>query len=194
MGIDQLTSDAQTLATRLIRRKARQIAARDNFTPSDKDDIAQDLWLHLIERIDKFDAEKGTIFAFIVTVVERKAASILRHQAAAKRDVCRCSSLNLSIRANDGTRVELASTITEDAPNARLGKRTLHPQRGVEMVIDVTEFVETLPAELKELCERLRSRTLSEIARETGVPRSTLYERIKKLREYFEEAGLREYL
>ena len=194
MGIDQLSSEAQEFAQRLIRRKSRQLAAKENFTPSDREDVSQDLWLHLYERLDKFDAEKGTIFAFIVTVVERKAISILRRHSAAKRDICRCSSLSLSVHANDGTRIDLASTMTEDAPNPRLCQESRQPQHRVEMALDFETVMEQLPPELRDLCERLKTQTLADISRELNIPRTTLYGRIKKLREHFEEAGLRDYL
>lgn len=194
MGINQLPTDVQAFANRLIRRKARQLANHDNFTPSDRDDIAQDLWLHLFENLPKFDPDKGNIFAFIVTVVERETAAIWRKYRAEKRDTCRCSSLNLSIRADDGTRVELASTITEDAPHPRLGQRRRHFEHGVDMAHDVTMVLEQLTPEMRDLCERLKTQTLSEIARDLGVPRTTLDSRLKKLRAHFEEAGLREYL
>jgi RNA polymerase sigma-70 factor (ECF subfamily) len=51
-----------------------------------------------------------------------------------------------------------------------------------------------LPDELRDLCERLRDDTMAEIAREMGVPRTTLYDRLSKLRDAFREAGLEDYL
>jgi RNA polymerase sigma-70 factor (ECF subfamily) len=35
---------------------------------------------------------------------------------------------------------------------------------------------------------------MAEIAREMGIPRTTLYDRLSKLREAFSEAGLTDYL
>ncbi len=194
MGINQLPTDVQSFAARLIRRKARQLATHDNITPSDRDDIAQDLWLHLVENLPKFDPDKGNIFAFIVTVVERETAAIWRKYRAEKRDTCRCSSLNQSVRAHDGTRVELASTITEDAPHPRLGQRGRHFEHAVDIAHDVTATLAQLPPDLRDLCERLKTQSISEIARDTGIPRTTLNSRIRALRAHFEEAGLREYL
>ncbi len=48
--------------------------------------------------------------------------------------------------------------------------------------------------ELRELCKRLDTDTVTEISRDTGIPRGTIYESIKKLRAIFEDAGLRDYL
>jgi RNA polymerase sigma factor (sigma-70 family) len=194
MGIDQLSSDAQAFAGRLIRRKARQLAAGDSFTPADREDIAQDLWLHLVASMDDFDPAKGTIFAFIVTVVERKSVAIWRHHAAEKRDSCRCGSLNQAICARDGTRVELAATMTEDAADSRLGRRPLPPQTRAELVLDVESVLASLPADQRDLCERLKHATVSEVARELGLPRSTVAARARRLRAAFAAAGLREYL
>jgi RNA polymerase sigma-70 factor (ECF subfamily) len=58
----------------------------------------------------------------------------------------------------------------------------------------VVAVVARLRPELRELCERLRHMTLTEIARETGIPRGTLYERRSELQRIFEDAGLRDYL
>ena len=41
---------------------------------------------------------------------------------------------------------------------------------------------------------RLHDSTMAEIAREMGIPRTTLYDRLSKLREAFSEAGLTDYL
>ena len=51
-----------------------------------------------------------------------------------------------------------------------------------------------LPPKLRELCRRLKTETVAEIARDTGVSRAVIYESITKLRAIFEEAGLRDYL
>ena len=44
------------------------------------------------------------------------------------------------------------------------------------------------------LCRRLGVETVSEISRDTGIARGTIYEWMRKLRGIFEEAGLKEYL
>jgi RNA polymerase sigma-70 factor (ECF subfamily) len=60
--------------------------------------------------------------------------------------------------------------------------------------MDIRKAVESLPPELRELCMRLATDTVMEISRDTGIPRGTIYESIKKLRTIFEDAGLRDYL
>jgi RNA polymerase sigma-70 factor (ECF subfamily) len=60
--------------------------------------------------------------------------------------------------------------------------------------MDLDRAIASLPDELRDLCERLRYDTMAEIAREMGVPRTTLYDRLSKLRDAFREAGLEDYL
>ena len=63
-----------------------------------------------------------------------------------------------------------------------------------EIRMDLDRAIASLPDELRDLCERLRDDTMAEIAREMGVPRTTLYDRLSKLRDAFREAGLEDYL
>ena len=51
-----------------------------------------------------------------------------------------------------------------------------------------------LPAGLRELAESLKTESISEIARRTGVPRTTLNGRVRQLRERLAQAGLKNYL
>jgi hypothetical protein len=60
--------------------------------------------------------------------------------------------------------------------------------------MDLAEALARLPAELRDLAEQLRDRPLAAIARERGVPRSTLNEVRQRLRRRLEKAGLRDYL
>ena len=62
------------------------------------------------------------------------------------------------------------------------------------LALDVAAIVETLPPELRAFCRRLGQETVSEISRDTGVPRGTLYKSIHRLWEIFEDAGLKDYL
>ena len=47
---------------------------------------------------------------------------------------------------------------------------------------------------LRELCERLKHDSISQVARDMGIARTTLNAWLSKLRSRFEECGLRDYL
>jgi RNA polymerase sigma-70 factor (ECF subfamily) len=60
--------------------------------------------------------------------------------------------------------------------------------------MDLGQAIASLPEELRDLCLRLHDSTMAEVAREMGIPRTTLYDRLSKLRDAFREAGLEDYL
>ena len=194
MGIEQLAPEAQAFARRLIRRKSCQLARKDSFTPSDREDIAQDLWLHLLQRLAHFDPGKGTIFAFLITVVERHSISILRRQLAAKRDTCRSSSLNLASHSGNSPCADQAASLVQSALDSRLCQESRPSQHHVEVAHDVASVVAQLSPERRDLCQRLQTHSVAEVSRALGMPRSTLCDRITKLRAHFAAVGLREYL
>lgn len=63
------------------------------------------------------------------------------------------------------------------------------------MALEVRPFLERLPAHLRDLCQRLLDgQSFTDISRQTGIPRGTVYERRDELRRLAETAGLLEYL
>ena len=62
------------------------------------------------------------------------------------------------------------------------------------LALDVAAVLETLPPELRDLCRRLMRNSITEVSRTTGIPRSTLYGLIHKVRTVFEDAGLRDHV
>jgi RNA polymerase sigma-70 factor (ECF subfamily) len=62
------------------------------------------------------------------------------------------------------------------------------------MRMDIERVLNALPDDLRDLCERLRESNMAEIAREMGIPRTTLYDKLTKIRETFRKARLDDYL
>lgn len=184
--IDQFTAS-------LIRRKARQLVGRAGFSRSDGEDIEQELRLKLIKHLSAFDPEQGTRRAFVATVVERCAATLLRDKSAEKRDHRRVCSLNIII-AEEGGPVEWGETIGLREHNARRGVQPRDDLELAQVLTDVADVIASMPPELRDLAESLKVGSLSQIARRMGVPRTTLNESVRRIRRRFERAGLKDYL
>ena len=90
--------------------------------------------------------------------------------------------------------VDRHENIGEDEYLFRIGKQVLSSSDLRDLTIDVNRVMEMLPPELGDLCERLKTKTVADISRDTGIPRGTIYEAIQKVREIFEKAGLKDYL
>jgi len=195
MGYENRYQGIDDYAVRIIRYKARQLVGRVGFTESDRQDLEQEMIFDLLRRLPKFKPERAQRNTFIARVVEHKVATIIEAQKAGMRDYRLCScSLNDRFENEEGGSVERIDTINQDDYLQRTGKlsRPISDLRGLS--IDVRSAVEKLPPELRELCKRLQVESVTDISRDTGIPRGTIYESIKKLRSLFEDAGLKDYL
>ncbi|MCK6466519.1 MAG: RNA polymerase subunit sigma-24, partial [Phycisphaerae bacterium] len=86
------------------------------------------------------------------------------------------------------------TTVDASQRRAHLGiyESSGHEQRELEM--DVTAVMALLPPEQRAVCALLRTKTPTEISRETGLSRSALYKHIAAIRAAFIKAGLDHYL
>ncbi len=179
----------------LIRLKARQLARIEGFAPQDIEDIRQDLILDLLERLPKFDPTKATYNTFTARIIDRKVAKLIRHRNSQMRDPRReACSLNDRVHDNDGETVERSQTIAAEEADRRLGRRVRSDLETAELALDVEAVLKRLPDNMHRLCELLKTGSIADAARAMGVPRTTLNDHVKKLREFFEAAGLRDYL
>jgi RNA polymerase sigma-70 factor (ECF subfamily) len=163
----------------IIRRKARQMVGRAGIKEQDHEDLVQELMLRLLRSLRLFDAAQADRKSFVTAVVERNAAKILRDRRAKKRNGGRVESLDV-----------LLENLDEEPPDLAVDD---HAAEQADLAIDVADLLARLPAELRDLAERLKTQTLSQVARDMGIPRSTLQRRVARLRRHFEDAGLRNY-
>jgi RNA polymerase sigma-70 factor, ECF subfamily len=178
----------------IIRRKINQLIGRAGFTEQDRRDLEQELILRLLQSLPSFDPTQAHRNVFTTTVIERYVANVLRNKRAAKRDHRRSRSLNVVIGEEEEIPIELGDMISQRELDAR---RVCHPRSDEEvamLVQDLADVMAKLPDELRGLAERLKSQTVSEIARDMGIPRTTLNESVRRLRRRFENAGLKAYL
>ena len=195
MGYENRYQGIDDYAVQIIRYKARQLVGRVGFTESDRQDLEQEMMFDLLRRLPKFKPERAQRNTFIARIVEHKVATIIEAQKAGMRDYRLCScSLNDRLEDEEGRSIERMETIDQEDYLRRTGKLSRPMSELRNLSIDLRSAVQTLPPELRELCKRLQTESVTEISRDTGIPRGTIYESIKKLRTLFEDAGLKDYL
>ena len=164
---------------RQIRRRAKQLVGKAGFRPADREDIEQELALRVWDGLRKFDPEVGQCGAFVTTVLERAANSLLRLRNSHKR-------------GNGHTHRPLTIEY-EDPEEGAAGDETALALCSAEpshesvfdLAHDVAVVLDQLPPRLRELAEELKQRSVTEIVRRTDVSRSTIYKRITELRAAF---------
>ena len=190
MGIDNRYQDIDDYAVRIIKHKARQLIGRYGLTIFDREDLEQELMIDLLQRMRHYNPAKAKKSTFMARIVERHIATLLEARHARCRDwrMCRMS-LNTPHENDRGDtremidRVDSEGTLRPCQPDTRESEIN-------NLRMDVQRVLDTLPEDLRDLCERLRESNMAEIARETGVPRTTLYDKLTRIREAFRKAKL----
>lgn len=171
----------QGFARSIVRRKARLIARCCGFNAQDLRDLEQELLQRLLQSLPLFDPDQAHINVFVTTVIERSLAMLIRERQAKKRDTTGIRSLDAP--ADDGTPSELPDRRDVGRDAERL-----------DLANDMAGVLIALPADLRDLAERLKEKTVSQVARDLKVPRTSLMRHVERLRRCFEDAGLRIYL
>jgi RNA polymerase sigma factor (sigma-70 family) len=156
------------------------LVSRAGFTSQDREDLEQELILRLLQSLHLFDPGQAHRNVFVTTVIERAVAMILRERLAKKRDSGVVRSFDQG-QTKAGTSPEPVDPRPSD-------------QEAFDLASDLAEVLARLPDDLRALAERLKSQSVSQAARDLGVPRTTLQRRVERLRKTFEDAGLRIYL
>lgn len=173
MNIDPKTIE---FSKKVIASEVRALRVRGVIRLSEEEDIAGELMLQLLDAWGGFDPRRGPIEAFINQVVNTRLISILRKRSAQKR-----TATVESLDASDDRVVDQASL---DDGVGRL----------LDIKVDLKVALCNLTPKQREICDLLLRDAVTPVARELGMPRSTLRDAIVKIREVFQDAGLEEYL
>ena len=169
-------------ANGLIRSKARSLIGKAGITSADCEDIEQELALDLLVRLENYDQTRSKRSTFMARVVEHRIATLLEERHAACRDwrLCRESLDDPEWQDDEdgGCRVD-----RQPDPSAPTSE-------DMALEMDLQRALEGLPDDLRELWDLLLDSNMHRIARETGIPRTTLYYRLERLRKALREAGL----
>lgn len=182
-------------AIKLIRYRARQLVGLAGLTESDRPDLEQDMMLDLLRRLPRYDPERAQRSTFIARVVDHRVATILEARRAEKRDPrCEAGSLDERIRGIDGSVARVDTLDHDETYWRRSGSSPRTEAELLDLGLDLELAVSALSPALRELCELLRTSTVTEIARGFGCSRAAVYDAIKRARRQLEKAGLGEYV
>lgn len=167
------SDDTLSLIYRHARRKAAWLVKRAGFPQSDREDIEQELVLHLLGQMEKYDPKQGTLNAFVREVLFTYAGEMLRRRER-RQDCCTITLLPMP------EMVRVSDEQTTSQPNA--------PDHE-HVRIEVGDFLETLPPTLRELCERLKTQSWRAALQAMGFPYHCMPKLQQELQERFAEAG-----
>lgn len=180
-------------AKALIQAKARQLCRRRDFSPSEQEDIEQELWLAVLQQAERFDPARARPETFLDRVVSRAAAMLLRRRKRRKRGN---GVLPLSLESDFTPTGEglkpLSDTVSSKDVARRLGTQSADAIARLEQTEAVEFALAQMPDHLREICRRLMAgQSKALIARELGISRHQVRKAAQEARPYFEDAGLK---
>ena len=156
---------------------ASHLVRRGRFTVDDWDDLRQEMFLDLLQRLPRFRPERGDWHGFV--------RGIMRHRSAALASEQQKRSLLFSGGTGDGVRGDDENGLD---PLTDLPGENSSAER--ELRLDVQRVLQRLPEHLRAVALLLRDMSVAEICERTGKSRSGINHFIRQIRAAFEEAGL----
>jgi RNA polymerase sigma-70 factor (ECF subfamily) len=191
---DNYPHDLDPLIQKLIRRKARRLTGRARLSTEDVEDLTQDFRAELLQKLPAYDPNKGSMGAFIRMLLDRFFVKWLRHRFADRRNPRHVASLNMLARTDEGVWIELGKTIAQGIHAKRHGIRQRSDQERADLRTDVDSVLQELAHELRAVADQLMNKSIAAAARELGIPRTTLHERVRRLRRVCDNKKLQDFL
>ncbi|MCO5108791.1 MAG: sigma-70 family RNA polymerase sigma factor [Burkholderiaceae bacterium] len=171
-----------------FRRRSRSLA-REEF-----DDLMQECLAHwiVVRRKLPLDPDAPPV-AYMAQVIRNKLTDLIREQAADKRAGEQDAlSLDASLDGSDDG-MTLADLLA-DNESAQPDDPGAVERR--DACIDIGRVLARLTPVQRQLCQMLGEEglTIKEAAERLRIPRGTLYEEIKRIRQVFADQGLGDYL
>ena len=184
------------VALRSIQVAVNEFLRRYSLPKADRDDLIQDVSLHLIQQAENFNPSVGAWSTFVKCVVRSKLASIRRASRTRKhRKHAKTASLNAKTRDQDGRATEIGDLFEEGASSSRKYQKIRSAQSHSELRTDVRMVVCKLKPELRAICrEFLSERNITEASEELEQARATTYRRIERIQETMTEYEIHQYL
>ncbi len=169
----------------LIERKVAALARSWDLSATDADDVRQEIYLDLLERLPKHDPAKAPIALFVSACVHRKIYNLVRGMLAQRRSPVRNSVERMDEEM--ATTGALVDTSAADHAGDREGFLR-------DLRVDLAAATRDLTGEERDLLQDLMSESVSDIARRTGRTRKMVYRVFRTLRQKLADGGLGTYV
>ncbi len=179
---------------KVIHRQVGTLIAKSEFTPQDRDDLVQEVYVRATRSLQYYKPSVGHFYPYVCTVVQRHLTNIIRDRKVTKRSSSKRVSLSKTVHSEDGGLVEMSQTLNDQDHDRRLCRSRLSEDELNDLRIDLETVISDLPEKFQDLLRRRQTHSITEISRDLGIPRTTLNDWMVQIRKLFEEAGFDRYL
>ena len=193
MDTDVRRTELDAKTVKRIWSKAMQLSKQEGFRADEWPDLQQELVVHVLEQLPKYDPRRGKLDHFLANMISHKATDMLRIRRAKQRGY-QVEVVSLHQPISDDEEVDVEDLATGDAMKVQRGLSGRVTEEQIHCRVDVLRVEATLTVKQRDICRRLRFASKTEVAAELRMPRSTLCDEIRKIRRAFRRAGLDAYL
>lgn len=184
-------SEIDQYAIRNIECRVRRLIGRYGITVGDREDLIQQLFLEYLERVGGFDPSRGRYTTFVNCLIRNQVVSLLRARRHQLRQAILCPlPSNPWEDADDETPAANSADLSEDACRIASGHATRSAKELLELRIDVDRARASVPADLREIGDRVVAEGVNDISQAMGRSPSRIYQLLWKMRPAFAELGL----
>jgi RNA polymerase sigma factor (sigma-70 family) len=151
---------------------------------TDTEDLVSEVVVSVLERLPDFDAARARLDTYQNRLIDHACTNCFRRRNAAKRGGARKP---VSFRRQD-------QVVDGQQHRAAGVKRNGTPCFQSDLRMDLQAATEALNPDQQQLCEKIKHRSVVEIAEQEHVVRGTIYRRLRPVRRVFENLRLAEYL
>lgn len=131
----------------------------DCFIHESLEDIELELFCEVWPCLSLYDETRSSFNTFVANLTRHRARNLLRNQLCTKRQI------------NFG--------IDDNIPDCK------YLENDIMVYIDVKNIISKLPESHRKLCELLKVSTITEASKITGIPKTTVYNILRQIRDKF---------
>lgn len=157
--------------------RASLMVFRSGLQRDDWEDLRQEMVLDCLERLPRFNSGRGAFHAFVRGVIRNESAALTWRES-------RRVHWEALPEMSEEHELDAAGALPVPEP------ASADPSDQLALSADVQRVIATLPERLRTLALDLAEMTVPEIAAKWGTSTQWIYEKRKKLRRKFIEAGV----
>jgi len=175
----------------VISMKMRTLSVTHRLTPDDRDDLRQELYLHVLQQMGKFDPTRAQWTTFIDRIVRSGIATFLRNRRVDLRFAVKCAPV--PDEDNEHWSTTFVTGIGGETGGLPFGMHADDPGAWTELVdlrLDIEMLLASLPPLQQQICALImRGHTLTDVAHLLGMRRTSLYYYVDQIHQAFIAGG-----
>lgn len=174
-----------------IRHQVNKLMTACRLFPHEREDMAQEFRLDLLQRLESFDPGKASRRTYISRLIRHHAQTLADARYAKRRDPRReAGSLDRPVDPGDSESLTFNEALDTDVYNANL-KGSLRLEYKQDLALSVSRVLARLPPFHRDICMlMIEGYSVSDIGRILNIHRSTVYDRLDLIRKRFRDVGL----